>query len=414
MGSPYESTSITNYNSNPPADDGSQTEANRVKWATIKEKLPDPLKTAIEAMNARIGTAFGKTIGSGSVASVSSSYQVVSADQGKLIVATAAGITITFPDATDVDDPFSFCILNTSSGSITLDGSGSQTINGSTTLSMAAGDGYLAQTDGSNFYVTGRKTGILPRGYIEGCTLVNGTDATNDINITAGVCRDSTNTVDITVAAMNGKQLDANWAPGGSAGMRNSAAGIANTTYHIYAAAKADGTQDIYAHASPAIATVLAALQAETGGSAYLYLRRIGSIIRQSGAIMGFKQFGNAFIHAAPVADIGTTNPGTSAVLSALPSIPTGLNVEARLQIGLTGASNGGLITYVSSPDSADVAPSTSTATLIAPNASPFHASCQALVIVDTLARIRYRLSASGASDVFRASVIGWNDDRRV
>src|SRR5262249_54086200 len=40
-----------------------------------------------------------------------------------------------------------------------------------------------------------------PRGYIAGCILSNGTDATNDIDFTAGTCRDSTNAVDIVLPA---------------------------------------------------------------------------------------------------------------------------------------------------------------------------------------------------------------------
>ena len=36
-------TSIPNYNASPPSDDGAQTEANKIKWSTIKTKLGDPL-----------------------------------------------------------------------------------------------------------------------------------------------------------------------------------------------------------------------------------------------------------------------------------------------------------------------------------------------------------------------------------
>ena len=132
-----------------------------------------------------------------------------------------------------------------------------------------------------------------PRGYIDGCALSNNaTDTTNDIDIAAGICRDSTNAVDIELSAITGKQLDANWAAGGSAGMRNSAAGIADGTYHLYAVrTAASATGDIYAYAgvagtdpdsAAAISTMLTALQAETGGGSYAYARRIGSIIRST------------------------------------------------------------------------------------------------------------------------------------
>lgn len=42
--------SVSGYNDSPPSDDGSKTESNRIKWSTIKSKLTDPLKTAIDSL----------------------------------------------------------------------------------------------------------------------------------------------------------------------------------------------------------------------------------------------------------------------------------------------------------------------------------------------------------------------------
>lgn len=253
----------------------------------------------------------------------------------------------------------------------------------------------------------------LPRGYIDGCIISNGTDATNDINIAAGVCRDSTNTVDITVAAMTGKQLDANWAAGGSAGMRNSAVGIADTTYHIYAVATAAGTQDIYAHTSTTVATVLAALQAESGGSSYIYARRIGSIIRASSTILAFTQNHDEFILTSPPLDVEATNPGTSAVLRTM-SVPSGIKVKWQGQANWNGVTNLAYI-YLSSPDQTDsaavggAAPLNNGGTTVSPSlliATPNS------VWSNTSAQIRSRVSASGASDVLRIVTNGWTDYR--
>lgn len=52
----YSSVSISGYNSSPPPDDGSQTEANKVCWSKIKEKLTDPLKTALESINSQVAS----------------------------------------------------------------------------------------------------------------------------------------------------------------------------------------------------------------------------------------------------------------------------------------------------------------------------------------------------------------------
>ena len=155
MGAPYTSVTIADYNTNPPSDDGSQTEANRGKYATVKTKLSDPVRTLAETINSNILAAFGKVIGGGGVTATAISYQVLSTDQGKLVRATASGITVTTPSATDVDDPFVFGFLNNSAGNVTLDGSGAQTINGSASLTIGAGDGVMVFTDGTNWFTTG-------------------------------------------------------------------------------------------------------------------------------------------------------------------------------------------------------------------------------------------------------------------
>lgn len=55
---PYTSVSVTGYNANPPPDDGTRNAANQVKYATTKEKLADPLNTALVSINTNVGTAF--------------------------------------------------------------------------------------------------------------------------------------------------------------------------------------------------------------------------------------------------------------------------------------------------------------------------------------------------------------------
>lgn len=167
MADPYSSVSISGYNTNPPADDGSQTEANRVKWATIKTKLNDPVKTRTDDMDTALIAAFGKI--DGGVTSTAISYTVLSTDQGKLVRASAGGITITTPDATDVDAPFVFGVLNDSTSDITLDGSGSQTVDGDASVTIPAGAGCRVRTDGTNWFTEGQnfaRTLTKPQGYL--------------------------------------------------------------------------------------------------------------------------------------------------------------------------------------------------------------------------------------------------------
>lgn len=413
MGNPYTSVTVSNYNANPPSDDGAATAANRVQWSTEKTKLTDPLKTAFEASETATVAAFAKIIGGGGVTATAISYTVTAGDQGKLVKATASGITITTPDATVVTSPFVFGVLNNSSGDITLDGSGSQTINGSASLTMAANDGWLLWTDGTNWFVTGRKTGILPRGYIDGCIISNGTDATNDINIAAGVCRDSTNAVDITVAAMT-KQLDANWAVGTNAGMRNSAIGIADTTYHIYAVATAAGVQDIYAHTSATVATVLTALQAESGGASYVYARHIMSIVRLSSVIRPFTQRGDTVVLTTPLLEVNNTADHTTAQTVALTACPTGVVVEVILRVGANDQGSIGFSGSLVSPlTTTDLAPGTDTGfTVQGNNTTSFNYTDNIRIFTNASAQIRY-VSSAAAVDT-KILLVGWIHPRGV
>jgi len=169
MADPYSGVSITGYNSNPPVDDGSATEANRVKWATIKTKLNDPVKTRTDDMDTELIAAFGKMVGGAGLTSTAISYTVLATDQGKLVRATASGITITTPDATDVDAPFVFAFLNDSTGDVTVDGSGSQTIDGDASVSVPANAGMFLYTDGTNWFTSGQnfqRTLVRPQGYL--------------------------------------------------------------------------------------------------------------------------------------------------------------------------------------------------------------------------------------------------------
>ncbi len=260
-------------------------------------------------------------------------------------------------------------------------------------------------------------TSIAPRSYLAGCGLTNGTDATNDINIAAGVCMDSTNVMTITVAAMAGKQLDVNWAPGAATGMRNSGAAIANTTYHIYAVAKADGTQDIYAHTSTTVATVITALQAEAVGASYLYARRIGSIVRAGATILAFTQDGDLFQLSIPVLDINVTTAGAAAVTRTLASVPTGINVRAVMNVCVgSDASNDGV--YLSDLATTDAAASYTAAPLCQVmcainDAASNKVSGQVVTRTNTSAQIRSRcVAGADANDILIITTCGWIDSR--
>lgn len=197
MGSLYSGTSVSGYNSNPPPDDGSTGSLNQLQWnRDIKGKIGDPLNTFAAAASSALVTSFGKTISGGSVVKTAVNYGASAADQGRNIVATASGITITTPDATSVLSPFVWCINNQSTGTITVAGFSSQNIDGANTATLGAARGILLWTDGTNWFSSGLVMGNLP--------LVNppfGFDAPFNLQLNATV---GSNLLTVAVKANNG------------------------------------------------------------------------------------------------------------------------------------------------------------------------------------------------------------------
>jgi len=159
MGTKWSTVSVSGYNASPPSDDGATTTANEVKWATIKTKLPDPLKTALESVVSKLDAAlnFATTAKSGD-------YTIATTDNGKVIDFTASA-TATLPAASSAGDSFYVGIFNNHSSSITIARNGSDTISGATSYTLPtkhmlwlftndANDGWLASQP-VNLIVTG-------------------------------------------------------------------------------------------------------------------------------------------------------------------------------------------------------------------------------------------------------------------
>lgn len=259
-------------------------------------------------------------------------------------------------------------------------------------------------------YVAAQVLAASGPGIKQGLALSNNTtDAPNDLDIAAGKAVDTTGAVVMSLGSAITKKLDDNWAPGTNQGGRYSGAAIANTTYHAWLVAKAGGADvDVYLAPSAVAATVLGWLQAETGGGSYLYLWRIGSIIRASAAIRQFRQFRDQFLwDNLGALDLNATS-STSAALVTL-SVPSGRKVRALMNVFDTNAT-AGTQWYLSDPDVSDIAPSI-TAWPLGSAGAPINGAAgrtQVQVTTNTSAQIRHRNTRSDST--LRIATMGWID----
>lgn len=302
-----------------------------------------------------------------------------------------------------------YCIQHQSAGEWEV-GIGTYTASGTTlarTTVLASSNGGSAvsfSVGTKDVFITIPAEKIVVAGPNFGGTLSNNvSDATNDIDIAAGARWDSTYVSRVTLAAMT-KRLDANWSAGTGNGMRYSGAAIANTTYHIFAVWKANGIdQDYYAYPTTATpATVLAALQAETGGADYVYLVRIGSIVRTGGVIKPFVQTGNRFQWKTQVAD--ATAAANTVVTTRTLTLPVGVKTVALFVV--FGYADVAAITYVSDPDVDTSAAGSPYATLY--NTAANYAAAQAQVTTNTSAQVSS--NSNGTNALLAIFTTGWID----
>lgn len=275
---------------------------------------------------------------------------------------------------------------------------GTETHSGSVTLS-----GALSFTG-----TPSSLTAIALRGHIAGLALSNNaTDATNDVDIAAGVATDSSNTALMVLSASITKRLDAAWAVGTNQGGLDTGS-IANDVYHLWLIRRSDtGVVDVLFSASATSPTM---------PTDYDQKRRIGAVIRSSGAIKAFTQIGDRFLLDDLILDLDTTNPGTSAVTAAV-TVPDGVKViwlgHVQIIDATPAAATAALFTSLDQTDAAAAAGGAGQLQIRAFTDADVATNSTSLQIpTDTSAQIRYRLSASNADITIRAHTEGWIDLR--
>ena len=258
---------------------------------------------------------------------------------------------------------------------------------------------------------------VTPRGYLYGMEISNnGADATNDIDIAAGECASDDAGVNDRVLLAPGamtKQLDATWVAGTGVGGRIATEGLANGTWYVYAFRRSGGSDDICF--SQSLTPTL-----PDGGT---NKRRIHSFTRVGGSNTLFVQRGDEIWLLTPVLDILQADPGTAAVTRVLASIPTGVIVQAIVNVSLYGANNAESHVYLSDLATTDIAATAVlSAALVAPGATvgitgsggvANGVSAEARVWTDVSSQIRSRCNGNIDADNYLGIVVlGWLDRR--
>ena len=377
---PYTEQSASGFNASPPVDDGSTTEANKVKYSTIKEKLIDPVKTLIDNIDDQNVSAFGKVINTdnderntigGNIAYTSSELTISSG----VVTQTRAHHTIDTESDASSDDLDRLSNSSADDGTIVYLRQEASGRDVTVKHQAGSGDGQFGLVNSEDFTIGTNGVLILmrdttntqwieiarssaataaPRGYVAGLGISNDTDASHDIAIAAGICRNSDNSNTLSLSATLTKQIDAAWAVGDDAGGIDTGA-VANTTwYYVHLIKRTDtGVVDALfstSNSSPTMPTN------------YDKRQLIGAVLTDGSAnILAFTQLAYSnfreYIWTDPPLDIDTTQNMTAA--SRTLSVPTAYKTTAVLNIVHDDDS-----LYASSLDANDEATSTTAAPL--------------------------------------------------
>lgn len=241
---------------------------------------------------------------------------------------------------------------------------------------------------------------ILPISVIDGLVLSNnGTDANNDIDITAGKAVDGGGTENMILSLAITKRLDASWTVGSNQGGLDTGAKANSTFYHVWLIKRIDtGVVDVLFSTSGT---------APTMPTNYTKKRRIGAVRTDgSGNILAFSQYGDEFLFGNLLADVNAEASSATAGLKTL-TVPTGIKVNAIINLRAVYASANTNI-LITSPDQVDQAPSSTlqTVTVISTSMN----ATMMNIRTNTSGQVRLRSSGTGATNFI--TTYGWVDPR--
>ncbi|MFO0522246.1 MAG: hypothetical protein ACK515_17785 [bacterium] len=248
--------------------------------------------------------------------------------------------------------------------------------------------------------------GVPDPGTIFGLTLSRASATTFQIAVGTARNEDAGTARALVLASALTKSLSA-FAAGNNNGGLDTGSVATNTWYHVHLIRRdSDGAIDALYSLSATTPTM---------PSGWTARRRLGSIRTDgSSQITPFVQNNDVFTWDTPVSDLNVTNPGTAAVTRTL-TVPTGVIVYPVVSWQVVAAASTAVGLLVTPLTIADTAPSTTLTTVRARIASASGGEVAAVVSdipTNTSAQVRTRCDSSSASDVLRATTLGWIDTR--
>lgn len=334
-------------------------------------------------------------------------YTAVKSDYGQASFFTAAA-TLSLTAAATLTAGWQHWVY-ANAGDVVIDPNGAETINGVATVTVPSGQSALIRCNGTAFYAQifgAAQSGAGVQGFLAGLTLSNNaSDATNDIDIAIGsAAADTSPYAVMSLASALTKRLDAAWAVGSGNGGRMSAAAIADGTYHVWLIQRSDtGVVDAGFDVSATSPTM---------PTNYDRKRRIGSIIRASGAIVAFIQTGDLFIRSGSIFSQSYAPVGTTGAFFHTAGVPSGIKVIAKLRGTLNNASSiGNSVILISSPDELLSSPvATSGYATAASQVINVYNAFTVDVLTNTSSQVRV-ISADLTTNIY-ISTYGWVDSR--
>lgn len=247
----------------------------------------------------------------------------------------------------------------------------------------------------------------IPRSYLAGMQTTP-TQASTSVSIAEGVAMGNDQATQIRLTSPLVKVLSSSWAVGtGNGGLYAATTIQGNQSYHIFTILRTDtSVVDAYYDTDPAAANI---------PSPYTIYRRIASFKTDGNSnIRSWIQDGDKFQAATAVLDIGATIAALTANTATLGSVPTGVNFQAIVNIGISGTPANRVVVYISDLATQDMAASETAAPLgcvfqtggiVGNQVGPVQ------VRTNTSAQIRWR-AAVNANGTFNLATLGWVDSR--